>query len=61
MKRSTLIPTLLAVYLIIMAYIGRSRFLGPDRLIYIGLFAFTVVCIVALYFNLRRREHRNRR
>ena len=59
MKRSVVVPVILAVYLCVMAYLGRSRFSGEDRLAYYGLFALTAACIVALYFNLRRRERRN--
>ncbi|MDE6383266.1 MAG: hypothetical protein K2K79_02810 [Paramuribaculum sp.] len=59
MKRSVVVPVILAVYLCVMAYIGRARFCGDDRLLYFILFGITALCIVALHFNLRRRERRN--
>lgn len=55
MKRSVVVPVILALYLCVMAYIGRDRFYGEDRLLYFILFGITALCIVALHFNLRRR------
>ncbi len=60
MKRSTLIPLLLLIYLGVMAYIGRGELAQGRYLYYFGIIALTLVCIVALHFTLRRRE-RNRR
>lgn len=55
MKRSVVVPAILALYLCVMAYIGRDRFYGEDRMLYFVLFGITVLCIVTLHFNLRRR------
>lgn len=60
MKRSTVIPLLLLVYLAVMSYIGRGEFFAGNYLYYFGIIGITLVAIVLLHFTLKRRE-RNRR
>lgn len=55
-KRSTLIPSLLFVYLCVMAYIGRREFFSGNYLFYFGVIGVTLVCIVLLHFVLKRKE-----
>lgn len=56
LKRSTVIPVLLLIYLAVMAYIGRSELLAGHYLYYFGIIGATLVCIVLLHFSLKRRE-----
>lgn len=63
-KRSTVIPALLAVYLLVMACIGWPRYAAGEEsaLFYFGVLATTIVVIVLLHFNLKRQERlRNER
>ena len=46
MKRSTLIPLLLLIYLGVMAYIGRGELAQGRYLYYFGIIALTLVGIV---------------
>lgn len=61
-KRSTVIPVLLAVYLLVMAIIGWPRYAAGEEsaLFYFGVLAATVVVIVLLHFNLKRQERLRR-
>ena len=56
--RSTLIPLLLLIYLAVMAYIGWGNYAKGESsaLYYFGTIGVTLVIIVILYFNLKRRE-----
>ena len=58
LKRSTLIPLVLAVYLAVMAYIGYPEYAAGNTsaLYYFGIMAITIVILVLLHFNLKRRE-----
>lgn len=57
MKRSILIPTVLVIYLIVMAVIGWPHYIGQGLYWeFIGIIAATLVVIVVLYFLLRRRD-----
>ena len=56
LRRSTIIPALLLIYLGVMSYIGRSRLLDGDHLFYFGVIGATLLCIALLHFFLRRRE-----
>ena len=60
-KRSTLVPILLFIYLIVMASIGwREYAIGKtSALYYFGIIGITVVCIILLHFSLKRRERSN--
>ncbi len=62
MKRSTLIPLVLAVYLAVMASIGWPDYQAgrTSALFYFGVIAITVVVLILLHFNLKRREQLRR-
>ncbi len=55
-KRSTLIPSLLFVYLCVMAFIGRRELVDGNYTFYFGVIGATLVCIVLLHFVLKRKE-----
>lgn len=55
-KRSTLIPVLLLIYLIVMAYIGRGEFQAGNYAYYFGIIGTTLICIILLHFVIRKRE-----
>ncbi|MDE6131254.1 MAG: hypothetical protein K2F74_06650 [Muribaculaceae bacterium] len=59
LKRSIVIPSLLLVYLGVMATLGYPEFnsgtTSPQE--YFGIIAVTLIVIVFLHFNLRHREH----
>ncbi|MDE6276903.1 MAG: hypothetical protein K2M06_02225 [Muribaculaceae bacterium] len=64
MKRSTIIPLVLLVYLAVMAYIGWPDYAAgrTSALFYFGVIVITLVILVLLHFNLKRREQlRNER
>lgn len=56
MKRSTVIPAILLVYLAVMSYIGRGEFLAGNYLFYFGTIAATLLVIWLLHINLKMRE-----
>ena len=58
LKRSTLIPLVLLVYLAIMATIGWKQYASGDMSAteYFGIIAITLAVIVLLHFNMKRRE-----
>lgn len=57
-KRSTLIPAALLVYLAVMSAIGWKQYAAGamSAAEYFGIIAITLAVIVLLHFNLRRRE-----
>ena len=55
-KRSTLIPAILLVYLGVMSYIGYPEFTAGHYLYYFGVIGITLVIIVILHFFLKKRE-----
>ncbi|MDE6240257.1 MAG: hypothetical protein K2M54_09785 [Muribaculaceae bacterium] len=57
-KRSTLIPVILLVYLAVMSTIGWKQYASGDMNAteYFGIIALTLAVIVALHFSLKRRE-----
>lgn len=57
-KRSTLIPAILLVYLAVMASIGWRQYASGDMSAteYFGIIAITLAVIVLLHFNMKRRE-----
>ena len=61
-QRSTLSPAVLLVYLAVMASIGyRGYAQGTmSALEYFGIIAVTIVIIILLHFNLKRRERLRR-
>lgn len=62
MKKSTVIPIVLLVYLGIMSYIGYSGYASGEysALYYFGIIVATLCVIVMLHFNLKRRERLRR-
>ncbi|ROT07531.1 hypothetical protein EEL49_07205 [Muribaculaceae bacterium Isolate-104 (HZI)] len=56
MKRSTIIPALLLVYLGVMCYIGRQQFYDGHYLFYFGIIAATLLVIFLLRLTLLKRE-----
>lgn len=62
MKKSTLIPLLLTVYLTVMAGIGFPHFLSGEftPVFYFGLIALTLSIIYLLRRNLLKREQNSR-
>ena len=57
-KRPTLIPAVLLVYLAVMAAIGYPEYAAgrTSALYYFGIIAITLVVLVLLHFSLKRRE-----
>lgn len=60
MKRSTFVPLILTIYLAVMSYIGRGEFQQGNYLYYFGIIGVTLVVIVLLHFNLKKRERLRR-
>ncbi len=62
LKRSTLIPLILLVYLGVMAYIGYPGYVSgaTSALHYYGVIVTTLGIIVALHFSIKRRERLRR-
>lgn len=58
LRRSTVLPAILTIYLAVMAYIGRGELRDGNYLYYFGVIAITLACIVLLRLNLLRREKR---
>lgn len=61
-KRSTLVPLILAAYLCVMAIIGYDGYASGhmSTLYYWGVIGITLVIIILLHFNLKRRERLRR-
>ncbi len=57
-KRSTLIPAMLLVYLAVMAVLGWPEYAAgrQSATYYFGIIAITLVVLVLLHFSLKRRE-----
>ena len=62
LKRSTIVPLMLAVYLAVMASIGYGEYAAGrmSALYYFGVIAVMAVVIILLHFNLKRRERLRR-
>ncbi|MDE5821657.1 MAG: hypothetical protein K2H63_04125 [Paramuribaculum sp.] len=56
MKRSTVIPLILLVYLAVMSYMGRGEFLAGNYRFYFGIIGATLLIIWLLHINLKMRE-----
>ena len=61
-QRSVLIPAVLAVYLAVMAVIGWPDYASgrTSALQYFGTIGVTLIILVLLHFNLKRRERLRR-
>ena len=62
LQRSTIIPLILAIYLAVMAYIGYPEYAAgrTSALYYFGIIVITLIILVLLHFNLKRRERLRR-
>ncbi len=58
LRRSTVIPMILLIYLAVMAYIGRGELAAGNYLYYFGVIGATLIAITLLHFTLRQRERR---
>lgn len=56
LKKSTFIPAMLLVYLIVMAFMGRHILKEGEYLEYFGIIIVSLLCIVGLYYTLRAQE-----
>lgn len=55
-RKSVFIPSLLLIYLAIMAYMGRDKLLAGIYLEYFGILIVTLLCITILFFTMRKQE-----
>ena len=55
-RKSVFIPSLLLIYLAIMAYMGRDKLLAGNYLEYFGILIVTLLCITILLFTMRKQE-----
>lgn len=55
-KRSTLIPVILLVYLAVMSYIGFPEYQAGHYLYYFGVIGITLLIIGILHIFLKKRE-----
>ena len=55
-KKSVFIPLVLLIYLLVMAYMGRDKFLAGSYVEYFGILLVTLFCILLLFFTLRKQE-----
>lgn len=62
LKRSTVLPSILGVYLLVMAIIGYPQYVSGEEspLFYFGVLGVSILVIVLLHFNLRRQERLRR-
>lgn len=56
MKKSTVLPVILLIYLAVMSYIGLDEFRNGHYLYYFGIIGVTLVVIFLLHLSLRRAE-----
>jgi 4-hydroxybenzoate polyprenyltransferase len=61
LKRSTIIPILLLIYLAVMAYIGWPAYASgqTSALQYFGIIVACILVITLLHFTLKKRENLN--
>ncbi len=55
-RKSVFIPVLLLVYLAVMAFMGREKLFAGNYFEYFGILVVTLVCILVLFFTLRKQE-----
>lgn len=55
-RRSTILPLALLAYLGVMCWIGRGEFLAGNYTYYFGIIGGSLICIICLFFALRRKE-----
>lgn len=55
-RRSTILPIILLIYLGVMAYIGRGELVAGHYLYYFGIIGASLLCIILLRIFLKKRE-----
>ena len=55
-KKSTILPIALLLYLAARAYVGRSYFFAGEYLFYFGVIGATLLIIIILHFVLKKKE-----
>ncbi len=55
-KKSTFLPSILLIYLLVMAYIGRDLLYAGEYVHYFGVFGISLIVIVILHYTLKKRE-----
>ena len=55
-RRSTILPIILLIYLGVMAYIGRGEPAAGHYLYYFGIIGASLLCIILLRIFLKKRE-----
>lgn len=62
LKKSTVLPLVLLIYLAVMSYIGYPAFASGEYspLYYFGIIGATLLVILLLHFSLKRRERLRR-
>lgn len=58
LRRSTILPLVLLLYLAVMAWIGRGELAAGRYLYYFGIIGLTLLTIAFLHLVLRQRERR---
>ena len=61
LRRSTIIPLVLLIYLAIMCWIGRGELAAGNYLYYFGIVGVTLIAIGLLHLTLRQRERQRAR
>ncbi len=56
MRRSTVYTMILGCYMVVLAVLGASSWLNDERLAWVGLLAFTALCLVSA-FLITLNEH----
>lgn len=56
LRRSTVIPSILLIYLGVMSYLGYSEFQQGNYLYYFGVIGATLLIIAILHVFLKKRE-----
>ncbi|MGM9868214.1 MAG: hypothetical protein ACI30R_01125 [Sodaliphilus sp.] len=56
-KMSTIVPVLLAIYLAVMAWVGRERLESGEYFYYFGVIGLCMMIIVITHFVLKKKEY----
>ncbi len=55
-KKSTFLPAVLFIYLLVMAYIGRGMYFRGEYFNYFAIFGVSLLVIILLHFSLKKKE-----
>ena len=55
-KKSTWLPLILLVYLLVMAFVGRDQLLSGQYLRYFSVLGISLIVIILLHFVLKKKE-----